>query len=298
MNKILVTGATGHLGKAVLEYLLKKTNAANLSVLIRKPEKAAEFRDMGVAVKTGDYSDTIKLQEAFKGVDKIYLVSGSDLANRAAQHKNVIEQAKAAGVKQIVYTSFQRKSDANPALGDLATSHLATEQTLKDSGLIYTILQHGMYSEIVPVFAGPQLLESGKLIYPAGDGRISYALRNDLAEAGATILLDESGRFNNRVLELAGSTLTTWSQLAGYISEATGSSITYISPSEDEYIAAITKAGLPAEFIHILSGFGKAMREGEFSHISGELEMVLERKPVGIREYLETEFITAAGHAH
>ena len=291
MSNILVTGATGHLGKAVTESLLTKTNATNISILVRDAEKAADFKAKGVNVKVGDYSDYQSLLAAFKGIDKLYLVSGNDIANRDGQQINVINAAKEAGVQHIVYTSFQHKNKtASSPISFVAVSHLSTEKALKESGVTYTILQHGLYADMIPIFAGQQLLENHTIYLPAGNGKTAYALRTDQAEAGAVVLLDETSKYDNKTLELAGSEALSWKQIAELIAEITGKPIVYVSPSVEDFKAALTKTGVPAEYIGLFAGFSKAAEEGEFENVTNELEAIIGKKPVSVKAYLQSVY--------
>jgi NAD(P)H dehydrogenase (quinone) len=286
MSKILVTGATGHLGKAVTAFLLQKTDAANISILVRDAEKAADFRAKGVKINVGDYENRTALLTALEGVDKLYLVSGLD-HNRDAQHENVINLAKEAGVKHILYTSFQRKTESgNSPIAFVADSHLYTEKVLKASGVTYTILQHGLYTDMIPIFAGDKLLETKTIFLPAGEGKTAFATRADMAEAGALILLDETGRFDNKVLEIAGPEAVSWGRIAGMISKITGETITYTSPSVPDFTAALTDAGVPQQYVSTFAGFSQTIGNGEFENVSGALENLLGRKPVTVEEYL------------
>lgn len=291
MSNILVTGATGHLGNAVTNSLLEKTGAANVTILVRDAEKAVDFKNKGVKIAIGDYSDYASLIAAFKGIDKIYLVSGNDIANRAAQQDTVINAAKAAGVKHIIYSSFQRKSDSPGSPIDfIASSHLQTENTLKASGLTYTLLQHTLYADIIPLFAGEQLLETKTIFLPAAQGKTAFAVRTDLAEAGANVLLDETGKFDNKAIELTGPAAVSWEQIAASISEITGQPIVYVAPSADEFTAALTGAGVPAEYIGLFAGFSQAIAIGEFDGVNSELENLLGRKPLTVAEYLKSVY--------
>jgi len=287
MSKILVTGATGHLGKAVTEFLLQKTDASNIRILVRDAEKAEDFKSKGVEIAIGDYNDNASLLQAFKGVDKLYLVSGTDLENRSAQQENVIKIAKEAGVNHIIYTSFQRKNEsADSPIAMLAGSHLHTEKVLKASGLTYTILQHSLYADVIPMFAGEKLLENKTIYLPAGEGKTAFAARIDMAEAGAVVLLDETGKFDNKSIEFGGSEAVSWDQIAAIISKITGETITYVSPSVADFTSTLTQAGVPAEYISIFAGFGQGISEGEFDVTNGELESLLGRKLVMVEEYL------------
>lgn len=291
MSNILVTGATGQLGASIIESLLKKTNADHISVLIRDASKAEAFTAKGLKVVMGDYADYPAMVAALQGIDKLYLVSGTDIVHRTAQQANVIRAAKAAGVKHVLYTSFQRKKDTkNSAIEGISASHIETENALKASGLTYTLLQHGLYADIIPAFAGEQMLERKSIYLPAGDGRVSFALRADLAEAEATILLDETGKFDNKAIELTGAETTSWEEIAAMISEITGTEIRYIAPTAEEFISTLTGAGVPAEFAAFLSAFNQAIAAGEFEEVSTELEMLLGRKPLNVKVLLQSVY--------
>jgi NAD(P)H dehydrogenase (quinone) len=291
MSNILVTGATGHLGKAVTESLLTKTNAANISILVRDADKAAAFKAQGVNVKIGDYNDYDSLVAAFKGIDKVYMVSGNDIANRIQQQDNVVNAAKQAGVKHVVYTSFQRKNEtASSPIIFVATGHLNTEAQLKKSGLTYTLLEHGIYADMIPIFAGEKLLETKTIYLPAANGKTAYAVRTDQAEAGANILLDETGKYDNKNIELAGNEAVSWTDIATIISKITEQQINYVSPSPEEFTETLTKAGVPAEIVGLLRGFSQASEQGEFENISRQMDSILGRKPLTVANYLQSVY--------
>ena len=291
MSKILVTGATGHLGKAVTESLLKKTGATNISILVKDAEKAAALKAQGVNVKIGDYNDYASLIAAFKGIDKVYMVSGNDLANRIVQQDNVVKAAKEAGVKHIVYTSYQRKNETDSSpIAFVGNGHLNTEHKLKESGLTYTILQHGIYADMIPIFAGEHLLDNKTIYLPAGDGKTAYAVRTDQAEAGVNVLLDESGKYNNKSIELGGDESLSWSEIAKLISEITGVEIAYVSPSNEEFTDTLTKAHVPAEYIGLFTAFSNASKEGEFEIVTDNLKNILGREPKTVADYLKTVY--------
>ena len=287
MSKILVTGATGHLGKAVTSFLLQKTEAENIRLLVRDAAKAEDFRSKGVEIALGDYNDHGSLVQAFKDIDKLYLVSGTDIENRSAQQENVINAAKEAGVKHVIYTSVQHKNEsAESPMAFIVNSHVHTEKVLKASGLTYTMLQHNLYADIIPMFAGEKLLENKTIYLPAGDGKTAFATREDMAEAGAVVLLDKTGQFDNKTIQIGGSEAVSWGQIAAIISKITGETITYVSPSAVDFTATLTQANVPAEYIGIFSGFGQGISEGEFDVVTYELENLLGRNPVTAEVYL------------
>ncbi|WP_153796245.1 SDR family oxidoreductase [Foetidibacter luteolus] len=288
MSKILVTGATGHLGKAIVEALLKKTSSTRIHVLVRDAAKAADLIAKGVTVHEGNYDDHASLVNAFKGINKVYMVSGNELHKRIQQHYNVVDAAVEAGVKHLVYTSFQRKNETETSPIQLvAETHLKTEEKIKSSGLIYTILEHGIYADMIPIFAGAHLLENHTIYLPAGNGKTAYAVRNDQAEAGAIILLDESGKYDNESIELAGPEAVSWGQVADIIKDITGKPIVYVAPPVDEFNAALRAAHVPDEVIGLMAAFSKAADVGEFDNVNNVMEVILGRKCITLAAYLQ-----------
>lgn len=286
MSKILVTGATGGLGSAVVNALLAKTEASNIAVLVRDAAKVETLKEKGVSVLVGDYSDFDSLVAAFQGIDKLYFVSGNDIHNRIPQQENVVKAAVAAGVKHVVYTSFQRKNEtATSPIAFVAEGHLKTEEWLKASGLTYTILKHGLYTDILPMFVGEQVLETGVIYQPAGDGKTAFALRTDMAEAGANVLTSEG--HENKIYDITGAKTYSYQDIANIISEITGKQIVYVSPSVEEFTKTLTEVGVPAEYIGLFAGFSRAIKEGEFDEVSSDLADLLGRTPVDAETFLQ-----------
>ena len=286
---ILVTGATGHPGKAVVNGLLKKINPADIAVLVRREAQATHFRDLGVNVRIGDYDHIDTLVKAFTGIDKLYFVSASDLHNRLPQHTNVVNAAIKAGVKHIVYTSFQRVNETETSpIASLANAHLVTEKMIRDSGMAYTILKHGLYFETIPTFIGEDILETKTIFTPAGQGRTAYALRAEQAEAGVNILLGQG--HENKEYVLAGTETFSYGDVAEAISVVTNTPVTYYSPSVEEFTHALTRANVPDLYIALFAGFSSAIKQGEFSKISGDLEQLLGRKPSTLGEFIAAHY--------
>jgi NAD(P)H dehydrogenase (quinone) len=286
---ILVTGATGHLGKAAAEFLLKKTSPSDIAVLTRDAAKASDLAARGVEVRKGDYSDYASLVKAFQGVDKLYFVSGNDVINRLQQHINVVKAAREAGVKHVLYTSFQRKNESGTSpIALVAGSHISTENLLKESGLAYTLLKHTIYMEMLPLFMGDKVLENGVIFQPAGDGKVSYASRIDMAEAAANILT--SSGHENKAYDISGPTSYSYHDIAAIISGLAGKKITYVSPTSEEFKQALAKAGVPPEYIGLFASFNEAFKLGEFDHPDNTLEQLLGRKPTSLSEYLKTVY--------
>jgi len=285
-TSILVTGATGNFGKATIDFLLKKgIEAKNISALVRDEAKAVELAEKGIQIKVGDYDNYESLVAAFQAIEKLVLVSGTDLANRSSQQLNVVKAAKEAGVKHIVYTSFERKNETvTSPIAFLAQSHLDTDNAIKASGLTYTILRNNLYLEVLPMFLGEKVLESG-IFFPAGEGQAAYVSRNDLAEATATILTTD-GHENK---EYATSNIENYSMndIAVILSSIVNIEVAYLNPNTEDYQATLTNAGVPAEYIGMFVGFAEAIKQGEFQSENSDLEKLLGRKPQNLSEFLK-----------
>ncbi len=289
-TSILVTGATGNFGKATIDFLLKKgIEAKNISALVRDEVKASDLAEKGIQIEVGDYDNYESLVAAFQGVEKLVLVSGTDLANRSAQQLNVVKAAKEAGVKHIVYTSFERKNETETSpIAFLAQSHIDTDNAIKASGLTYTILRNNLYLEVLPMFLGDKVLESG-VFFPAGEGQAAYVSRNDLAEATATILTTD-GHENQ---EYATSNIENYSMndIAVTLSTITNKEVAYLNPNVEDYQAALTNAGVPAEYIGMFVGFAEAIKQGEFQSENSDLEKLLSRKPSTLTDFLKEVYL-------
>ncbi|SEQ13690.1 SDR family oxidoreductase [Thalassovita taeanensis] len=245
---IAVTGATGQLGHLVIQALLKTTPPASIIAAVRRPEAAADLAALGVTVRHADYSKPETLDTAFAGVDKLLLISSSEIGQRVPQHQAVIDAAAKAGVKLLAYTSILRADKSELGLG---AEHKATEAALKASGLNVVLLRHGWYSEN---YAGsiPMALEHGALIGSAKEGRVSAATRADYAEAAAAVLTspeDQAGK----VYELAGDTGFTMSELAAEVAHQSGKPVVYVDMPKADYEQALIGAGLPAPIAGMLA---------------------------------------------
>lgn len=289
MSKLLVTGATGGLGQAVVENLLKTTSADQISVLVRDPAKAAHLQAQGVTVLQGDYTDYASLVKAFAGVEKLLLVSGNDIPQRVPQHTNAIKAAQEAGVKHIVYTSAQRKTeDGSSAITFVTEAHVATEKLLKESGLTYTILRNALYLDVLPQFMGPQVLETGTIYLPAGTGKGSFASRHDMGAAGAAVLTGAG--HENKTYEIAGNASYSFADIAKILSDLAGKPVHYVSPSAEEFGTQLAQAGVPAEGIQMAAAFSTAIAQGEFDLPDPTLEKLLGRAPESAADFLKATY--------
>ena len=281
--KIGITAATGQLGKLVVESLKQKVASENIVVLVRTPEKVS---DLGVEAKAFDYSNKATQAEALKGIDTLLLISGSEVGQREAQHANVIASAKEAGVKKIVYTSLLR---ADSSTLSLAVEHLATEKNLKESGLTYTILRNGWYTENYTGSIGGALA-GGAFIGSAGDGKIASAARIDFAEAAATVLATEG--HDGKVYELAGDTSYTLTDLAAEISAQTGKKLPYANLPEAEYAKILTSFGLPEFFAQAIASWDVSASQGDLFDDTKALSALIGRPTTPLSETVK---VTLAG---
>ena len=282
---ILVTGATGHFGKAAIQFLLKKgVPASGISALVRDESKAVDLKESGITLKQADYDNYDSLVKAFTGVDKLLFVSGNDIGRRGPQQLNVVAAAKEAGVKYILYTSFERvKEDGSSPIDFVASSHLATEKAIRESGIPYTIFRNNLYTDFIPVFLGDKVLETG-VYWPSGETKLALALREEMAEAAANVLTDEG--HDNKEYFISGSENVSFREIADMISNATGKKIGYHSPTQEEYKETLTQAGVPTEYIQMFAGFAEAIRQGEFNTEHSDLERLLGRRPTSVKEFL------------
>lgn len=244
---IAITGATGQLGQLVLKNLLNSVPASQIVAIVRNPAKAEALSQQGIVVRQADYGDEAALTAALLGVDKLLLISSSEVGQRAAQHRNVINAAKTAGVKFIAYTSLLH-ADKSP-LG-LAAEHIATEEMLADAGIAYTLLRNGWYTENYLASAPPSI-EHGVFIGAAGNGKIASATRADYAAAAARVISEEGHA--GKVYELAGDNAWTLSELAAELSKQSGKNVVYQNLSEAEFAAALKGVGLPAGLADMLA---------------------------------------------
>ena len=251
--KIGVTGATGQLGRLVVESLKSKVSAETIVALVRNPEKAA---DLGIEARTFDYTQAENLVASLRGIDKLLLISGNEVGQRLPQHLAVIDAAKQSGVKQLFYTSILH-ADSSP-LG-LATEHLATEVAIKESGLTYTILRNGWYTENYTGSA-KGAVGAGAFIGNAGDGKIASAARVDYAEAAAVVLAGEG--HEGKTYELAGDEAYTLTELAAEISKQSGKTIPYNNLTEAEYAGILKSFGLPDGLAEMLANSDTGASKG------------------------------------
>ncbi|MEV8568605.1 SDR family oxidoreductase [Streptomyces sp. NPDC051322] len=268
---IVVTGATGALGRLVIDELLTKVPADQVTALVRNKEKAAELAARGVELRIADYDEPATLAGAFRAGDRVLLISASEVGRRIPQHTAVIEAAKAAGVAQLAYTGILGGPDAD---FQLAAEHKVTEQLILDSGLPHTFLRNGWYSENYTANLAP-VLEHGAVVANAGEGRVASAARADYAAAAAAVLISDGHL--GKAYELSGDTAWSFAEYAAEVAKATGKDITYTEVPGAVHQEILVGAGLPDAFAAILVDVDFAIGRGLLAGTSGDLAALIGR---------------------
>ena len=253
---IVITGASGQLGRLVIQSLLTKVPANRIVAAVRNPEKASDLAALGVQIRRADYTDSASLDAAFQGAEKVLLISSSEVGQRLAQHRNAIDAARRAGVSLLAYTSLLH-ADTSP-LG-LAGEHVATEAWLAQSGVPFVLLRNGWYTENY-LASIPPALQHGAFIGSAGEGRIASAARADYAEAAAVVLTTPGQ--SGKVYELAGDEAYTLAEFSAELSRQSGKAIPYVDLPENDYKAALIGAGLPEPIAGLLADSDSGAAKG------------------------------------
>ena len=279
---IAITGATGQLGRLVIQNLLNTVPASQIVAAVRSPEKAADLAALGVQVRQADYAQPATLDAAFQGVDKLLLISSSEVGQRAPQHAAVIAAAQKAGVKLLAYTSLLR-ADSSP-LG-LAAEHKETEAMLRASGLPHVLLRNGWYTEN---YTGsvPAALQYGAVMGSAKDGRIASAARADYAAAAAAVLTKEGQA--GQVYELAGDTAYTLAELAAEIASQSGKPVVYNDLPQAAYADALVQVGLPEGYAALLADSDVGASKGALFDDSHQLSRLIGRPTTPLAEVVKT----------
>ncbi|MFE3073163.1 NmrA family NAD(P)-binding protein [Streptomyces sp. NPDC059247] len=277
---IVVTGATGRLGRHVVDSLLTTVPAASVAVVARDGKKAADLAERGVEVRIADYGRPETLTGAFRAGERVLLISGSEVGQRVPQHTAVLAAAVAAGVAQLAYTGILGGPDAD---FELAAEHRETERLILASGLPYTFLRNGWYTENYTENLAP-VLAHGAVVANAGEGRIASAARADYAAAAAAVLTGPAGEHLNRAYELSGDTAWSLAEYAAEIAARTGREIAYAAVSAEEHLAVLTGAGVPPSFAEILVDVDRAVERGALALRTGDLARLTGRPttPLGV----------------
>jgi len=273
--KIGITGASGKLGQLVVSQLKDRVPSTDIVALVRTPNKVEA---LGIEARAFDYNEPSQLAAALAGIDKLLLISGNEIGKRFAQHSAVINAAKEAGVKHLVYTSLL-KADGSTLV--LAPEHLDTEKAIKESGLEYTILRNGWYNENYTESA-KDTVSIGTLYGSSGDGKITSASRVDFAEAAAVVLSEAS--HSNKTYELSGDLAFTMTDYAAELSKLAGKEIPYVNISEEEFAQALEQAGLPKPVASFFAGTHTATLHGDLYDDGNQLSQLIGRPTTPISQ--------------
>jgi NAD(P)H dehydrogenase (quinone) len=267
---IVVTGGTGHLGRATIKHLLNKVPAQQIVASVRDTARAKDLAAHGVWVRRCDFDDPASLTQAFAGAERLLIVSTDRLGEgRVAQHRCAVDAARQVGVRHIAYTSIT-EADSSPL--PIAPDHAATEAYIREAGIPFTFLRNNMYIENYTAQL-PQVLAEGTLVTSAGEGRVAAAARVDYAEAAAAVLIGEG--HENMVYELTGPRAFTFAELAEVASKVSGKTIEHRSVPDEALRAGMRQAGLPDEAAGIFVGLYAAIREGLLARVTGDLEQLI-----------------------
>lgn len=289
---IAITGATGQLGRLVIDQLLQKVPANQLIALVRDPAKAEDLRARGLHIRQADYTQPSALETALTGVDKLLLISSSEVGQRLAQHRNVVNAAKTAGVKLLAYTSIL---NAEHSIMDLAAEHRATEQLIKAANIPFVFLRNGWYSENYTA-AIPTALQLNALIGSAGDGKIASAARIDYAAAAAEVLVRENQA--GKIYELAGDQAYTLAEFAAELSKQSGEQIPYNNLPVAEYKAILQSSGLPDWLADLLASSDASAAKGSLFNDSHQLSQLIGRATTPLAESITAALAGATHAAH
>lgn len=284
---IAITGANGNLGKATLSFLMKKTSPADIVAIVRDAGKLSEFAGSGVKIRTADYDDRESLEKALEGVHRLLQVSASATGVRAmAQETRVVHAAVQCGVQEIVYTStlFPHES------AHFQAAHVCrnTEELIRQSSMRYVFFRNSMYHETIPLFIG-EAMGDGRIFYPSGSGRVSFASRKDIAEALSNVLTGPA--LGNAAFEITGAEALGFGDIALMLKDVAGyQEAAHIDIPADDYRKGLLGFGLGEEEADFYASMADGIRGGEFEKTHPSLEGFLGRKPLGVQEYLRGLF--------
>lgn len=287
MNKILVTGATGHLGTSVLETLVKQISPQQINVISRKEENLAAMKAQGFNIFVASYDDVASLERAMQGVDNALLISSGDQGDRMQEHKNVIDTAKKCGVQNIAYTSRALR-DRTTLANKLMKEHFETEDYIVASGLNYIFFRNALYMDAIPQFIGGNMAIERGIFQPAGDGKVAFALRSEMGEAMANVLLNDN--FKNQIYNFTGDKTYSFYDIATALSELSGKTVKYTAIDENTYSEMMQQRNIPTFLIRKILDFITDIKHNQEADIYPDLENALGRKPTNLKEGLKNLF--------
>ncbi|CAN5676388.1 SDR family oxidoreductase [soil metagenome] len=286
MGKILVTGASGHIGNLTLKNLLaRKVPATQLAALVRDPFKAQDLNILGVELHQADYMDPSSLRRALNGVEKLMLVSTHAFTDRKQAHANVVDAAVNAGVKHILFMPIIRKEGSDFSMNEVTEEDIFTEEKIISSGIAYTFVKHPPFLNTLPSYFGPHVLEIGIRV-PSGDGKVAPATREDLAEAHGAVLTQPG--HENKSYSLTGSEAVSFADMAEILSQLLERDVSLSAISDPEYVAASIASGVPDFVAPFLLDWVRGINRGEWAKVTTDLEKLIGHKATTTKEYFRT----------
>ena len=278
---VAITGASGHLGRKTAELVLDRVEPSDVVLLTRTPEALADLADRGAAVHRADFDEPGSVRDALQDVERMLLISATDVGQRVQQHRAAIDAAHHAGVRHVIYTSIPNPVQENPA--GVVPDHSATEAALEASGLAWTFLRNNLYAEYqVPTAA--QAIGTGRLVTNAAGGRTAYVSRDDCAAAAAAVLT--SAGHENTSYDITGPQSVSAEELAALAGEIAGQRIEVVHVDDDAFVAGLTGAGLPEVVGRLLASFGASTRDGFLERVSSTVEDLTGEPPRSLRTVL------------
>ncbi len=284
---ILVTGATGQLGGAVIKQLQTLISPQQIVAFVRDEHKATQLREQGVALRIGTYDDPASLDRAMEGIETVLLIAGTDEEKRVQQHQNVVDAANRAGVGRIAYTSRALK-DRSTLVNRLMDAHFQTEDYIKASGLTYSLFRNILYMDAIPQFVGGNPVFERGIVLPAGQGRVALALRSELGEAMANALACPMA--GSVTYQLTGSASYSFDDIATALTELSGRSVTYTPVALAAFTAQLRARGLPDVMARRITDFITDIANGQEDTVTTDLETLLGRQPTGLADGLKSVF--------
>jgi NAD(P)H dehydrogenase (quinone) len=279
---IVITGASGHLGRATAGMVLERMPASEVILTTRHPEEISDLAARGAEVREADFERPETLVGAFEGGEKLLLISTDAVGARVDQQRAAIEAAGKAGIRHVIYTSYLNPVEDNPAA--VTADHRETEAVLRESGLAWTALRNGLYAEY-QVPAGAQAIATGRLVHNNGDGETAYVSREDCAAAAAAVLSTES--HDGEAYDIAGPRPLSQDDVAALLSEVSVRPVEAVSVDDEEFVQGLAAYGMPEPAARSIATFGRAIREGFISEASGAVENLTGRPPRSLREVFE-----------
>ena len=291
--KLVITGASGELGRKVTALLIAAGRATDLILVSRTPAALAEAAAAGATLRQGDYNDPAGLEQALAGAERMLLISGLAIGRRRVQHREAIAAAKRAGVKHVIYTSSAGLVPKSPSWA--VHDHHATECDLFTSGLAYTVLRNSQYAEVIATMLAPMAVEQGVMVMSTGDGRIAFVSKDDCAAAAAAVLMGDG--HEGAIYEISGPEFSSFREATALATEFSGRPVEYRLCTTEEKLAIFDAMGVPRDYIDGMFNEGTgawcsnemvtyetAIREGYFAICSGHVELLTGRKPKTLRE--------------